>query len=82
MMVVVFAGHLVTGRVARNLHWLEPAFVHQRLDVAIDSGFAEPGMMALRFLQNFVWREWPILLYEGVADSRPLRSLNSSFHSN
>lgn len=80
VMVMSFPSDFIPGRIARDLNGFKPALLHQRLNVSIDSGFAEGGMMALRSLQNFVWREWPVSFEKGIADRSLLPCLNLSFH--
>lgn len=82
MMVMGFAGYFVPGGVAGNIYRLQPSLVHQRLDVAIDRRLAKSRMMALRALQNFVRRQWPVGFEKGVANRCFLPGIYASFHGN
>ncbi len=47
MMMMFFAGDLVTRRVTRNLDCSQPAILDQRFDVAINGGNAQTAVMLL-----------------------------------
>ena len=68
MMMVGFAGQLVAGGVAGELDGLQPAFLHERLDVSVDGGDAERRMVLLGGAENFFGRERTPGRCEGFAD--------------
>lgn len=82
VVVMLFPGHFIARRIARNLYRLQPALIDQRLNISIDSGLAERRVMALRSRKDLVWREWPISFDEGIADGRLLSCVDLSFHRN
>jgi hypothetical protein len=68
VVVVGFAGDLVTGGVAGDFDWNEPFVFDEGADVAIDGGDAECVYVLLRDGEGFVGGERAISFDEGGAD--------------
>jgi hypothetical protein len=82
MMVMIFSSNFISRRITGNLYRLQPALIHERLNVSINRSLAESRVITLRPLQNFVWREWPVGFDEGIADGCLLPCIDLSFHRN
>lgn len=82
VVVMLFPSYFISRRMAGNLYRLQPALIHQGLNVSIDRSLAECRVMTLRSLQNLVRREWPIGFDKGVADGRLLPCVDLFFHRN
>jgi hypothetical protein len=67
MMMMRFTCYLITRRLSREGHRIEPFFCHERLDIAVHGRDAQPIVVALRGIQCFFWRERPVRLDEGFS---------------
>ena len=68
VVMMLLAGHLIAGRVSRNLDRGQPLIFDQCFDVAVNSGNSQTAMMPLRRRQCFLQRERSISLAECLAD--------------
>jgi len=71
--MVLFAGHFVAGRVARDFDRLQPSFLDQLLDASVDRGNPNTWVVLLCRLENFFRGQRPI----GFCKSLSNRSLLS-----
>lgn len=75
VMVMRFAGDLVSRGIARHFDGLQPSFLNQRLDVPVNGGNAEGGVKPLRGFQRLFRGQRPASLAEGGANGRLLPRL-------
>jgi hypothetical protein len=72
-MMVMFARRaLVPRRLARQIDSGDRPLSHECLNRAIHSRDAELGHHGLRRHEDFLWREWAVLLLQDLADRRTL----------
>jgi hypothetical protein len=69
VMVVGFAGDLVSGGVAGDVDGFEPVVFDQAADVPVDGGDAESVDLLLSQREGFVGREGAVCFKKGGADS-------------
>jgi len=74
-MVVVLPHQFEARVLAGQVHRLKLPFLHQRLEVAIDGGDAQPRHRLLRSVQHFLWQQRPLGLCDGIADGSALAGI-------
>jgi len=78
--VVVVLPHQFEARVlSRQVHRLKLAFLHQRLQIAVDGGDAQPRHRLLRSVQHFLGQQRARGLGDGIADGSALAGV--PFHA-
>lgn len=79
VVVVLMSDDLEARVLARQIHRLKFAFLHQRLEVAVNGGNAQPRHRLLCGVQHFVWQQRALGLCNGIADGAPLAGV--AFHA-
>ena len=76
MMMVSLAGALVKGTHGRVIDLLEPTFIDQQLEVAVDCGLIERFHLGAAKAENLLDSQGPVLVEEDLFDGGSLGCLS------